>query len=73
MNMRNGTTTQRDRRRAFRKALLDEGLTAAGFARQRLAITPQHLSRAFTSPDVVSARVHTAIDRLIAKYSRVPA
>ncbi|MCC7196368.1 MAG: hypothetical protein IT356_12515 [Gemmatimonadaceae bacterium] len=61
-------TDQAERRRAFRKALIDEEITAAAFARERLRITSHHLRRAFTDPPMVAARIHEAIDALIAKH-----
>ena len=55
------------RQREFKKALIDEGLTLAAFAK-RLDITPFHLTRAFRTPAAVSQRIHAAIDALIEKH-----
>lgn len=55
------------RQREFKKALIDEGITVAAFAK-RLKITPFHVSRAFRTPEVVGQWIHAEIDALIEKH-----
>jgi hypothetical protein len=60
------------RRRAFKKALLDEGITQKAFA-ERIGVHPVHVGRAFAAyPGLVSQRVQDQIDALIAKHSPRP-
>jgi len=55
------------RQRAFKKALIDAGVTVAAFAK-RLNVTPFHVSRAFRTPEAVGQWIHAEIDALIEKH-----
>ena len=57
------------RRRAFKKALIDEGTTVTAFAKQ-IGIHRVHLARSFREPAAASQQVHAAIDALIQKHRR---
>lgn len=56
------------RRVAFKKALLDEGMTVTAFAKV-IGVHRVHLMSSFRDPAGASQRVHDAIDALIAKHS----
>lgn len=67
--MRNTTARRRGVKRhlAFKKALLDEGITLTEFAR-RLDIHRVHLTRSFKEPAAAAQWVHDAVDALLAKH-----
>lgn len=67
--MRNTTARRQSVKRqlAFKKALLDEGITLTEFAAS-LEIHRVHLTRAFREPAAVGQWIHDAIDALIQKH-----